>query len=88
MAEPQQGAGVARPDRQAAAVSIDRFLREGGARERRRAQEMRLRLRRFERNHAVEALERLAVAVLLLAQAAEVEERQQEIRGDLDGTQQ
>ena len=39
-------------------------------------------LRRLERDRAVEALERLGVAVLLLAQPAEVEDRQQEVRRD------
>ena len=47
-------------------------------------QEVRLRLRGIECDRAVEAVERLAIAVLLLEEPPEVEDREQEVRRNPD----
>ena len=84
MAESEQCAEVRGPQRQASPVGFDGLARERGARERPGAQEMRLRLRGIERNRAIEAFERLAIAILLLEEPPEVEDREQEVRRNPD----
>ena len=65
-------------------VGRDRFVGERGRRQRRAAQEVRLRLAGLERDRAVEALQRFGISVLFLAQPSEVEDRGQEIRRERD----
>src|SRR5262245_15168864 len=77
VAEAEQRADVCGAELEAAPVRLDRLRRERGARERGRAHEMRLRQRVIDRERAVEAVQRLAVAVLLLEELPEVEQREQ-----------
>ena len=84
MPDPEQCADVRRTQLEAFPVRLDGLARERGARERPGAQEVRLRLRGIECNRAVEAVERLAIAILLLEEPPEVEDREQEVRRNPD----
>jgi hypothetical protein len=66
--ETEQRADVRRLDCQAFLVRLDGLVRERGGRERGAAQEKCLRVAGIKLEHAVEALECLGIAVLLLAQ--------------------
>jgi hypothetical protein len=80
VAQPHQRADVVRAKLDAALVSLDGFIRERCRRERRAAQVVRLRVGSVQCNYTVEALQRFGIAVLLLAQAAEVQKRRHKVR--------
>ena len=84
MPDAEQGADVRRAQLEALPVRLDGLARERGAREGPGAQEVRLGLRGIECDRAVEAIERLAIAILLLEEPPEVEDREQEVRRNPD----
>ena len=85
MAEANECTEVLRLRCEASPIRLDRLAGERGARQRGRAQEVRLRLRRLECERSVEDLERLRETLLVTVKAREVQQRQHEVRRDLDG---